>query len=309
MTVRKEISFLQVLCAMAWADGTLDPQELNYLKDLLFKLDLTGEEYAQIEMYLEEPVTPEEAKDLLEDFFRGLGGHGEKTRLIATLQEMAEAVGTVTQEEKALLRQFADLMENTHTGSLLFRKLKGIFGRTVFQQPIAKGRALELHDYLNNRILFRLKRRLRRKRLMIEAHQDELMRACLFGGLLALVAHAESGISREEVSKVQELLSRSTRFEPETIELILEILKDQATRDLDRFRLAREFYSLSTPTQRAELLDALFEVAGADHKLSHEEVEEIRHLASLLKFTHKEFIEAKLHHRRVLVEGSSRSGR
>lgn len=296
----KEISFLRVLIAMAWADGTLDNAEINYLKDFLFKLDLTGEEFARIEMYLEEPVMPHEARELLADFLQQIRGSGEKKRLISALRGMTEAGGTITKEEEELFQRCADLLEQGATGDLLFRKFKGLFSRTVFQQPVAKGRALELHDFLNNRILFRLRRRMEQKRLKIEDYPDDLARASLFGGLLGLVAHAEEGISRAEAEVIRKILQRSTRLGKEAIELILEIIRDQAVKGLDRFRLAREFYARSSPEEREELLNSLFEVSGADHKLAHEEIEEIRGIASILKFSHKEFIEAKLRHKRGL---------
>lgn len=139
--IGKEISFLRALIAMAWADGTPDNAEINYLKDFLFKLSLTGEEFARIEMYLEEPVTPHEAREILADFLQQIRGSGEKKKLISALRGMTEASGTITKEEEGLFQRCADLLEQGATGDILFRKFKGLFSKTVFQQPVTKGRA------------------------------------------------------------------------------------------------------------------------------------------------------------------------
>ncbi len=51
---------------------------------------------------------------------------------------------------------------------------------------------------------------------------------------------------------------------------------------------------MSTPEQRRQLLECLFDIAGSDTDLQHSEVEEVRTIAYGLKMTHKEFIEAKI---------------
>lgn len=63
---------------------------------------------------------------------------------------------------------------------------------------------------------------------------------------------------------------------------------------LDFFRLSREFFEATTREERVRFVEALFQIGYSDGKLSHEENEEIRHVANGLKLTHREFINAKL---------------
>lgn len=86
MSNEKKISLVRVLIALAWADGEISHNELNFLKDFMFKFDLTGDEWAKIEMYMEDPVTQEEAELLIHDFVQHLGGARERQQVIEALQ-------------------------------------------------------------------------------------------------------------------------------------------------------------------------------------------------------------------------------
>ncbi len=61
--------------------------------------------------------------------------------------------------------------------------------------------------------------------------------------------------------------------------------------------MTRTFYVLSHKTQREQLVDCLFDIAGADDDLAFAEIEAARDIAYGLKFSHGEFINAKLRYR------------
>ena len=63
---------------------------------------------------------------------------------------------------------------------------------------------------------------------------------------------------------------------------------------MDYYRLSRRFFESTTEDERVRFMDALFAVADADGRVSYEEIEEIRTIATVLKLTHKQFIDAKL---------------
>ena len=47
----------KVLIAAAWTDGHISNTEMNCLKDLLFRMsDITGRDWAMLEMYMDSPV-------------------------------------------------------------------------------------------------------------------------------------------------------------------------------------------------------------------------------------------------------------
>jgi hypothetical protein len=68
------VSLAKVLIAAAWADGELNNEEVNIMKDLLYQLPTgsasgnsfyTAREWSEIEMYLDSPVPPEERARLI----------------------------------------------------------------------------------------------------------------------------------------------------------------------------------------------------------------------------------------------------
>lgn len=293
-TQEKQISLARVLVALAWADGEISHEELNFLKDFMFKFKLTGEDWARIEMYMEEPVPPEEAEALIQDFVRRMGGAEERKAIVSALQELMAADGATRREEQEFLERFVAVLNKGAPLSSLMTQVRGLFRQTVFKPAHGSKRSEELHEFLNNRIFFKVRRKLEREKLSLEAHPDELAYATLFGGLLAHVASVHSPMGEKERAALCKHLKETAGFGEEAIELILSVTQEAAARGFDRFRLTREFYERSRPEQRLHLLDCLFDIAGSDTNLAYSEVEEVRAIAYGLKLSHRDFINAKM---------------
>ena len=302
MPKEKHMSLARVLITLAWADGKISHEELNFLKDFIFKLDLTGEEWAQLEMYMEEPVTPEEAEALIQDFTQRVGGAEERRWVLSALEGLMGADGMTSPEEHAFLERFIGFLKQTGGATALLSRIQGLFKQTVFKPIQGSKRSEELHEFLNNRILFKVRRKMEREKLSIEAHPDELAYASLFGGLLGHVAAVHKALDERELAVLQGHLRKIGGFDDEAVALIHSVIQEAASRGLDRFRLTREFYTKSTKDQRLQLLDCLFDIAGSDTDLQHAEVEEVRAIAYGLKLSHREFIDAKLRHMEKVKE-------
>ncbi len=285
-----------MLIALAWADGEISNEELNFLKDFLFKFDLTGEEWAKIEMYMEDPIPPEEAEALVKDFVLHLGGGQERKEVISALEGIMSADGETRPEEQAFLKRCTAIFKESGPASALMGRIGGLFRETVFKPGATSQRKEELHDFLNNRILFKVRRKLEREKLSLEGDPGKLAYASLFAGLLSHIASIDDGTSEVELTVLKRQLKEVAGFDQEGVELILSVVRDSAAKGLDRFRLTREFYEKSNVEQRRQLLDCLFDMAGADDDLAHTEVEEVRAIAYGLKFSHKDFIDAKVRH-------------
>jgi uncharacterized tellurite resistance protein B-like protein len=76
--------------------------------------------------------------------------------------------------------------------------------------------------------------------------------------------------------------------------LVAETAVSTITKGMDYYRLSRRFFESTTEDERVRFMDALFAVADADGRVSYEEIEEVRTIATVLKLTHKQFIDAKL---------------
>ncbi len=303
LPTEKQFALIRVLIALAWADGEISNEETNFLKDFFFKFDFTGEDWAKIEMYLEDPIPPAEAESLVQDFVLQLGGAAEREEVIALLTGLMGADGIVSNEEAAFIQRCTEIFRETGPASAILGRLKGLFRETVLKPSSDSNRKDELDDFLNNRILFKVRRALEREKLSIEASPERLADASLFAGLLAHVAAAEGPISEAALSVLGLHLQKLTGFNDELMALIRSAVKESATKGLDPFRLTRTFYERNNLTQRRHLLACLFDVAGADGELGHVSHEAVREVAYGLKFSNRDFIDAKLKYR----EGAEQS--
>jgi uncharacterized tellurite resistance protein B-like protein len=291
---KKQISLARVLIAFAWADGKISHHELNFLKDFLFKFDFSGEDWAQIEMYMEDPITPKEAEALIQDFVQRIGSQRERQAVLSAIEGLMHADGVVSPDEKAFLERLTAILDQATSATGMLSMFRGLFRQTVFKPVQGSKRSEELHDFLNNRILFKVRRKLEREKLSLEANPEKLTYATLFGGLMAHVASAHQGLKEKEIGVLRRHLQQIAGFDNEAIEIILSVIQETAAGGLDRFRLTREFYEKSNHNQRLQLLDCLFDIASSDTDLAHSEVEEVRIIANALKLSHREFIDSKL---------------
>ncbi len=294
----KQLALMRVLIALAWADGEISNEEINFLKDFFYKFDFSGEDWAKIELYLEDPIPPDEAEVLIQDFVQRLGGKKEREEVISLLEGLTSSDGVRHPEEEAFLKRFYALVRESGPASALIGGIKGLFRETLLKQNNGSRRKEELDDFLNNRILFKVRRALEREKLDIEAHPNELAYASLFAGLLAFAASAHDPLSPPELKALGRSLKSIEGFNNETVTLIVSVVQDADAKNLDAFRMSREFYTRSSIEQRRQLLDCLFDVAGADDHLAHAEVEAARSIAYNLRFSHRDFIDAKVKHRK-----------
>lgn len=111
-----------------------------------------------------------------------------------------------------------------------------------------------------------------------------------FAYVLARVAHADLDIDETETGKMQEVVARVGRLSEEEAVLAVEIAKSQARvlGGTENYVVTREFKRISSPAQRAQLLECLYAVAAADGSISGIEAQEIQSVAEELGLTRPE---------------------
>ncbi|MFN2224278.1 MAG: hypothetical protein ACK2UH_17105 [Candidatus Promineifilaceae bacterium] len=91
------LKLARVLIAVAWADGQVSNEEINSLKDLLFRLRASGfddsiqfsaQEWARLDMYIETPVGDEERARLVVDLQNSLRSAADKRLVAEALQRL-----------------------------------------------------------------------------------------------------------------------------------------------------------------------------------------------------------------------------
>ena len=298
MADRKFIMDLaKLVIAAAWADGELKNEEVNALKDLLFNLEnVTGKEWAQLQMYMDSPVSPEETEKLLGDVLSQIKSEDDKGLVISSLENLFGADGVISGEELILLEKIKDDVSQVSTG-LLARLSKMMTGSMTKRETTYTGgaqRDTQVDDYIENRIYYHLKSAARKKGLAIDLPDEKARQVCLAAGIMARISAVDSGISEQEKQTIKDVLARQWDLEEREAEILAELSCDSTLKGLDFFRLTRSFFECTSLEQRREFIKSLFTVANASEKTSYDETEEIRRIAKSLKLTHKDFIDAKL---------------
>jgi uncharacterized tellurite resistance protein B-like protein len=290
-------SLAKVIIAAAWADGNISHEELNSLKDLLFLMpEMTASDWAELDIYIEEPVGEEERARLIEELRANLMRPSDRKLALQALETVIKADGMVSEGERQVLLEIKD--ELTHAGVGLIAQ----FGRLV-RSPVQRrsqafseiaNREENLVDFMRNKVYYSLNRLMQQEERHIDLPEAELRKLSLAGGLMARVANVDGEIQPQEMSTMAEAIQTKWHIAQEEADLVAEVAALEISRGMDPYRLSRRFFESTSEQERLDFLDVLFAVADGDGFVSYEEIEEIRTIATVLKLRHKQFIAAKL---------------
>jgi uncharacterized tellurite resistance protein B-like protein len=291
------LTLAKVIIAAAWADGSVSHDEINCLKDLLFRIpDLNARDWATLEIYIDSPIEPEERERLLEDLQIALRSQSDKKLALSALDELISADGEITEEERVVAEEIKAAIESAGTGIVggLGKLLTGPIQRRSQAIAGAPNREAFLDDFIRNRVFYGVRRRLGENELELDLSESDLWKLSLSGGLMARVAHVDREVTEGEFDAMAEALQQNWQLSSEAAAIVAEVAISAVGENLDYYRMAREFFSCTNEQERVRFLDVLFAVADGDGMVSHEEIERIRSIARHLKLTHKQFIDAKL---------------
>ena len=288
------LTLAKVLIAAAWADGKLTHDEVNSMKDLLFRLpQLSARQWATLQMYIELPVGEAERARLVEDLRFDIRSPEDRALALDMLTEMMQADGQPTEAEEQAVAQIRAAIESVDVG-LLSRLVKSVAGRRTEAVASAPNREDYFEDYVRNKVYYGVQRRLDLGEAELDLADDVLRTLSLAGGIMAQVAHVNPDITEGEVAAMVEALQTHWHLPCQQAAFVAEVAVSETAGLLDRYRLARQFADVCDYQERTAFLDVLFAVAAADGLASYDEIEEIRAIALALKVSHQDFIEAKL---------------
>jgi uncharacterized tellurite resistance protein B-like protein len=291
------LSLAKVMVAAAWADGEINNDEINCLKDLLFHLEgMTARDWAEIDIYIESPVDEAERQRLVAELEARLSSPSEREQAIQALDQMAGIDGVVSESERAVLDEIKSSLQSAKTGGVkrwsLFTR-KRVESRSEAVQA-APNREQYMDDFLKNKIYYDVRQRLEQENIPSEIPEIELRRLSLAGGLMARVAYADNQVSENENQVIIGALQKYWGKSQAEAVVIAECAAAEMTKDIDYYRLTREFFDATNEDERVRFLDVLFAVAAGDGQASFAEIEEIRTISNGLLLSHKQFIDAKL---------------
>jgi len=277
------LALLKVLIAAAWADSRLSQAEMNYLKDLAQKFHLNDEDWLELEPHLEDPPSEIETKAFFQDLLARIATASERNEVIRHIEQILNADAQITADEHDFLEQYTFILKEASTVELLVRRIKGLFQK----RPAAA--AVDLDEFIRNRIFFKLRRRIGTDQIT-----PEMYRLCLLGGLMGLIAQADGEIDPRELEEIRRQLQFHGSFEAEALEVLIATIEEESVRGLDRARLISEYTASANFQERLRLLDLLFAVATADGGLTHAELEQLRAISAAMGLSHRQYIDAKL---------------
>jgi uncharacterized tellurite resistance protein B-like protein len=291
------MALAKVMIAAAWADGSVSNEELNSLKDLLFQLpEMTASDWAELDIYLESPVGEAERARLVAELQASLKTTEDKKLALGMIDGLVSADGEISAEEQASVREIKSAIQEANVG--VFKNMGNILGNSMNRRSKvvskAPNRELYLEDYVKNKVFYNVSRRLELEEAEIDIPERELRRLSLAGGLMARVAYVDREVKEGEFNSMVSAIQSNWNLSDLEAALVAETAVSTISKGLDYYRLSRRFFENTTEDERVRFMDALFAVADGDGRVSYEEIEEIRTIATVLKLTHKQFIDAKL---------------
>jgi len=287
----------KVLIAAAWADGSVTREEINNLKDLLFQIpEMTASDWAELDIFIETPVGAAERARLVAELQSAITRSRDKALALEAVDNLVSADGEVTEEERSVAAEIKEAIQEANVGII------GIMGNLVGNSISRRSQALAeapnreryLDDFIKNRVYYLVSRRLELDDTEINLSEEELRKLSLAGGLMARVAYVDREVHEGEFDAMVGAIQDNWGVTDIEAALVAEMAVSAITKGLDFYRMSRQFFESTSEAERVQFLDVLFAVADGDGHVSYEETEEIRTIATGLKLTHKQFINAKL---------------
>ncbi|MBT6346748.1 MAG: hypothetical protein HOJ49_08415 [Nitrospina sp.] len=292
MSKFKKLTFLKVLTTIAWADGNVSQSEFNIIKSFYRKFDLAKHELDELKPYLLSPIPKKEKDELFRQMIAELSSKKEKAEIMDALDSMVKAHKRLKPEERELVDQFSEwLEESSHTKRSLGR-IKNFFQRTIFKKGREKNPDME--KYFKRQVLKKIELRADSAQIPANLTEERLYFICLVGTLMATVAHVDDQFDPVEKKALKRCLQEQFSLKGKELTLLFEVVEEQARQGFDFHEVATELNSVASYNDRVHLTECLLEVAIADGDMAHEEAEEIRRISKALRIPHKTFIEYKV---------------
>ncbi len=298
------LALAKVVIAAAWADGEISPEEVNNLKGLVLRLrntgvvrgiNLSGQQWARLEMYLETPVDAAERQRLVVELQNALRTSRHKRLAIEALRDMMSADGEVTEDERAVLAEVEAAISEVAVGvtGTMERLVGGKMQQRRAAVRHAPNRERYFDDFLRNKVYYSLARHIRQEEVDLELSEAEQRKLGLAGGLMAKIAHIDGEQTEAEFQAMVDTVQEHWRLGDTAATFVTEVALAAVNESYDTNRIMNELSKAATRRERRQILTALFAVAAADGDISTDEHEEIRVIARGLKLTHEDFINAK----------------
>lgn len=118
--------------------------------------------------------------------------------------------------------------------------------------------------------------------------------------LLLEMAHADERMHQVEFSLVEKILQERFSLSDETLTDLMALAEDERQESLDLYQFSREINDNFSKEEKLEVMEHLWQVVFADGEMDPYEEALARQLATLLRLSHREMIDAKLQAQKAL---------
>jgi uncharacterized tellurite resistance protein B-like protein len=210
-------------------------------------LELTANDWAELDIYLYSPVEEAERARLVQDLAMTLRGPADRKLALEALEHMLHADRVVTEEERQVAEEIRQALSRVDLGgfALIGRLVRGALGIAA-EGP---NREQHLDEFLHNRVLYAVRQRLGRapdEDLGIPI--EEVRKAALAGGLLARVAYVDKEVAQAELARIAASLEQGWGIAPDRALIVAEAAVAESDASLDFYRLTRSL--LGQPVSR-----------------------------------------------------------
>lgn len=277
------LTLAKLLVAVAWADGEVHDPEREVLERFLHRIpDLSRDDRAGIEVYLDAPTSSSECRVLIERLKSQLTSEEDKELAISEVRKLVQSNGQVDARERQLYTLIADEIQKASIG--FERKLSDLFrGHDNKRIPSTTLRERKLDEFIENPIFYHALRALPANHVTLHMDKSELEKLCVGSALMASVAQADGVIDPREVVRIIALLKHYWTISEEAADLVSHIAVNQEVAGMDLLRMCRKFYEVTMFEERLDFFKALIGLVKSDFYVEAAERERLRSIAVNLK--------------------------
>ncbi len=273
-----QILFFKLLMIVAYADGSVDEDEIAIIKDYAFENCLTEQEWKEINFFQHVSPTAEEIERLQDEIVGELHSKLQKKELLNAIKEIIEADEIVQPEEKHILESLEKKIKQSSI----------IFASSIVKKISSKKKDSSIHidaEKFARNPIFPI---LANSKVINDEKLIEVISAKL--GLAIAVIHTDMEFHEKEKEAFDQIVSELCSVD---IQRAQELSKQMLAIPDTNFEIAHLTRILSetiSREERKETLRMLFRIARADQVYDAYEDKYLRIINNSLLLEHKDFI-------------------
>ncbi|MCU0821404.1 MAG: TerB family tellurite resistance protein [Spirochaetes bacterium] len=281
-----QVLFFKLLMITAYADESIDDEELDLIKDYAYEHCLTGEEWREIYFFRRSKPSKEEIGLLMDNLISKASSADRRKNLLNAIKDVVNSDDILHDREKEIVELLEEKINISGTSvmSNLIGNIKeklAIKRKGIFNDRGSK-------EYSRNPVLPVLARITGKENIK----DIEVVSAVL--GLAIVLIHADMEFHDKEREAFIELVKTGCGLDDERAEEAAAELLRISDNDFEIAYLGRIIAESTDEERRRKILSSFFKIARADKVYDAYEDKYLKVIAQYLFIGHREFITLKL---------------